>query len=152
MAGYSEYMAVGLVQDPSKVPAGAAWTGLSDWSYFLLNDSPEFADYDIATDPHSVGVVVNQTTGTPYGYLYDGITGGGIVQIDMPNFLALARAGTTGDAAHQPLGDPGTAVAPNGGLVLQEFHWTNPTSPLAAEKRKTQEELPNQPMFAPHKK
>ena len=62
MAGYSDDMAVGLLQDPSKVPAGTAWAGLSDWSYFTLNDSPELADYEYATDPHSVGVVVNQTT------------------------------------------------------------------------------------------
>jgi hypothetical protein len=152
MAGYSDDMAVGLLQDPSKVPAGTAWTGLSDWSYFTLNDSPELADYGYATDPHSVGVVVNQTTGIPYGYLFDGSTDHGIVQIDLTNFLALARAGTTGDPAHQPKDDPGAAVAPTGGLVLQEFVWADPTAPIAAEKRKTQEELPNQPMIAPHKK
>ncbi len=152
MAGYSDDMAVGLVQDPSKVPAGTAWTGLSDWSYFTLNDSPELADYGYATDPHSVGVVVNQTTGIPYGYLFDGSTDHGIVQVDLTNFLALARAGTTGYQAHQPGVDPGAAVAPTGGLVLQEFVWKDPTAPIAAEKRKTQEELPNQPMIAPHKK
>jgi hypothetical protein len=152
MAGYSDDMAVGLLQDPSKVPAGTAWAGLSDWSYFTLNDSPELADYGYATDPHSVGVVVNQTTGIPYGYLFDGSTDHGIVQVDLTNFLALARAGTTGYQAHQPGVDPGAAVAPTGGLVLQEFVWADPTAPIAAEKRKTQEELPNQPMIAPHKK
>ncbi len=153
MAGYSDDMAVGLLQDPASVAAGGTWAGLSDWGYFTLNDSPELADYAYATDPHSVGVVVNQMTGIPYGYLFDGATDHGIVQIDMSGFLSLARAGTTGDAAHQPGVDPGAAVSPKtGGLILQEFTWTDPTTPLAVEKRKTQQELPNQPMITPRKK
>ncbi len=152
MAGYSTDMAVGQLQDPSTVAAGATWNGLSDWSYFNLNTSAELADYGYATDPHSVGVVINQTTGTPFGYLFDGSTDQGIVQIDLANFLALPRQGTTGDAAHQPAGDPGAITSSNGVVVLQEFTWTNPTTPISAVKKKTAEELPNQPMVTPIKK
>ncbi len=146
MAGYSDDFAVGQLQDPAAVAAGGTWAGMTDWSFFTINNSPELANYSYATDPHSVGVVVNQTTGTPYGYLFDGDTDHGIVQIDMVNFLGLARAGTTGDQAHQPGSDPGAATAPTGGLVLQEFVWTDPTTPIPASRRKTQQELPNQPM------
>jgi hypothetical protein len=140
MNGYSVDIAVGQLQDPSTVAPGGTWAGLTDWSYFNLNASPEFADYNYATDPHSVGVVVNQTTGTPYGYLFDGSTDHGIVQVDLTNFLALPRAGTTGDAAHQPGVDPGAATTATGGLVLQEFTWTDPTSPIADAKKKTKPE------------
>jgi len=154
MAGYSTDIAVGQLQDPSTVASGSSWSGLSDWSYFTLNDSPELADYGYATDPHSVGVVVNQTTGTPFGYLFDGSTDRGIVQVDMANFLALKRAGTTGDAAHQPGTDPGAATTSNGGLVIQEFTWTDPTMPISAalKRRVTQDDVPNQPMVTPRKK
>jgi hypothetical protein len=154
MAGYSTDIAVGQLQDPSSVAAGASWAGLTDWVYFTLTDSPELSSYNYATDPHSVGVVYNQTTKLPYGYLFDGSTDRGIVQIDLSNFLGLARAGTTGDAAHMPAPtvDPGATTAATGGLVLQEFTWTDPTTPISAAKKKTQEDLPRQPMFTPRKK
>ena len=147
MAGYSTDIAVGQLQDPSSVAAGATWEGLSDWSYFTLNDSPELSTYNYATDPHSVGVVVNQSTGTPYGYLFDGSTDHGIVQVDMVNFLGLKRSGTTGDAAHQPGVDPGATTASTGGLVLQEFTWADPTSPITAVKKKSAADVPNQPII-----
>ena len=83
----------------------------------------------------------------------------------MVNFLAMARCSTltggtapptcdgdTTDEMHQPGADPGATAAPTGGLILQEFTWTDPTTPIAAEKRKTQEQLPNQPMRVPIKK
>ena len=151
MAGYSTDIAVGLLQNPATVAAGSSWTGLSDWSYFTLNNSPELADYYYATDPHSVGVVVNQTTKTPFGYLFDGSTDRGIVQIDLTNFLNMTRAGTTGDAAHQPKGDPGATITSGGGKVIQEFTWTDPTTPLFA-KKKTQADVPRQPMGPDFKK
>jgi hypothetical protein len=152
MCGYSNDIGVGQLQDPSTVASGAAWAGLSDWSYFTLNNSPELANYAYGTDPHSVGVIVNQTTGTPFGYLFDGSTDRGIVQIDLTNFLALARSGTTGDAAHQPGVDPGATVSTNGALVIQEFTWTDPTSPIAEIKKKTAEDLPREPALAAPKK
>ncbi|QHN05126.1 hypothetical protein FTO74_18565 [Granulicella sp. WH15] len=158
MAGYSNDFAVGKLQDPASVAAGATWEGMSDWSYFTINNASTapLSSYEYATDPHSVGVVVNQTTGTPYGYLFDGASDRGVVQIDMTNFLALSRKGTTGDGAHQPGVDPSTATTTVGGksgLVLQEFTWTNPTAPIAAIKHTvTQEEFPNQPMLKPQPK
>ncbi len=158
MAGYSNDFAVGKLQDPASVAAGATWEGMSDWSYFTINNAKTapLSSYEYATDPHSVGVVVNQTTGTPYGYLFDGASDRGVVQIDMVNFLTLARKGTTGDGAHQPGVDPSTAttsVAGKTGVVLQEFTWTNPTAPIAAIRHTvTQEEFPNQPMLKPQPK
>jgi hypothetical protein len=157
MAGYSNDFAVGKLQDPAAAAAaGTPWTGMTDWKYFTINSAKTapLSSYNYATDPHSVGVVVNQTTGTPYGYLFDGSTDRGIVQIDMLNFLALTPAGPTGDAAHQPGVDPSTATATVGtktGLVLQEYTWTNPTTPIPAVVKHTvtQEEFPNQPMRAP---
>ena len=160
MAGYSNDFAVGKVQDPAAAAAtGAPWAGMTDWSYFTINKATTapLSSYSYATDPHSVGVIVNQTTGTPYGYLFDGSTDRGIVQIDMLNFLALTRSGTTGDAAHQPGVDPSTATATVGaktGLVLQEYTWSNPTTPIAAAVKHTvtQEEFPNQPIVTPQPK
>ncbi len=152
MAGYSNDIAVGQVQDPTTVAAGAAWTGMTDWTYFTLSNSAELSGYIYATDPHSVGVVVNQTTGTPFGYLFDGSTDHGIVQVDLANFLAMPRSGTIDDAAHQPAGDPGATTTAAGGLVLQEFVWADPTKPIAAAKQKsTQQDFPNQPMVTPKK-
>lgn len=151
MAGYSTDIAVGQLQDPSSVPSGGTWAGMSDWSYFTLNDSPELANYGYATDPHSVGVVVNQTTGTPFGYLFDGSTDHGIIQIDLTNFLGMARAGTTGDQAHQPAGDPGATTTSGGGLVIEEFTWIDPTSPIPAVKKKDAADVPRQPISVPRK-
>jgi hypothetical protein len=148
MAGYSNDLVVGQVQDPAAATAaGTPWTGLSDWSYYTINNSPELASYYYATDPHSVGVIINQTTGTPFGYLQDGYHSG-IVQIDMAGFLALKRAGTAGDPAHQPGVDPGAATTtlPGGltGIALREFTWTDPTKGLFAEPVKPSV---NQPHF-----
>lgn len=108
MAGFSNDIAVGQLQDPTTVP----WVGLSDWRYYTLSNSPALAFYQYATDPHAVGVVFNQGAGKAYGYLLDGADFPvGVVQIDMAGFVALTAAGSSGDAAHQPAGDPVTAGA-----------------------------------------
>ncbi len=153
MAGFSNDFAVGQLQDPSSVAAGDTWKGLTDWSYFTINQSPELSDYFYAKDPHSVGVVVNQTTGTPYGYLLDATGNYGVVQIDMTNFLKMARAGASDDAAHRPSGDPGATKTDAGGLILQEFVLPPISSASPAEvsarakSRAIQDEYPNQPII-----
>jgi hypothetical protein len=105
MAGFSNDMAVGHLQDPSSVPVGGTWAGLSDWSFFTLTRSPSFSGYSSAGDPHAVGVVFNISANKPFGYLLDGCNCRAI-QVDLSAFLALPRAGTSGATAHQPAGDP----------------------------------------------
>jgi hypothetical protein len=105
MAGFSDDMAVGHLQDPSSVPASGTWAGLTDWSFFTLSNSPSLSSYTSARDPHAVGVVFNTQANKPFGYLLDGCNCRAI-QVDMSAFLALPRAGTSGDAAHQAAGDP----------------------------------------------
>lgn len=110
MAGYSDDIAVGQLQDPASVPSGSQWLGLTDWRFYTLNSSPALSSYQYATDPHAVGVVFNLNTGKAYGYLLDGsYLPTGVVQVDMAGFVTLPSAGTTGDLAHQPAGDPVTA-------------------------------------------
>ena len=114
MAGYSEDMGVGLLQDPAAAAPGT-WTGLSDWATFHLNTSTALGGYCSAADPHAVGVVFNLGAGKPFGYLLDGCTVRAI-QIDMSGFLALPRAGTTGDAGHELA--TGTDPAATAGPVM----------------------------------
>jgi len=110
MAGYSDDIAVGQLQDPASVSSGSQWLGLTDWRFYTLTNSPSLSGYQYATDPHAVGVVFNLKTGKAYGYLLDGsVLPTGVVQVDMAGFVTLPAAGTTGDAAHQPAGDPVTA-------------------------------------------
>jgi hypothetical protein len=97
MAGYSQDIAVGQLQDPS---AGASWTGLTDWRFY--NNLP---GYTYARDPHAVAVVKNLSNAKSYGYLLDGTAVKGF-QIDMSAFLAGAAAGTTGPDAHRLAADP----------------------------------------------
>jgi hypothetical protein len=113
MAGYSTSMGVGQLQDPASAASGA-WTGLTDWGTFNLTNSTALGGYCSAADPHAVGVVYNLAAGKPFGYLLDGCTARAI-QIDMSGFLALPRAGTTGDAAHELA--TGTDPAASGGPV-----------------------------------
>ena len=84
MAGFSTDFGVGIVQDPATSP----WKGLSD--YVTGNLRTAFSSYNIARDPHAVGVFLNGKTGTPFGYLLDGSTHR-IVQVDMNAALALPR-------------------------------------------------------------
>ena len=90
MAGFSTDFGVGVVQDPATSP----WKGLSDFVTGNLNNA--FSSYNIARDPHAVGVFLNGKTGTPFGYLLDGSTHR-IVQIDMNGALALPRTSPGGD-------------------------------------------------------
>ncbi len=122
MAGYTDDIAVGQIQDPASVPAGGTWQGLSDWSFYTITDSPSLSSYSSGSDPHADGVVYNLAKGTPYGYVLDGSdTPTGVMQIDLSGFLAISRAGPSGDAAHQPASDPATVTdSSTGGLVMQE--------------------------------
>jgi hypothetical protein len=121
MAGYSSDSVVGLLQPPTISP----WNGLSDWVFYDLNASSTLRGYRYAGDPHADGVVpilVTTSSGTfieDYGYLLDG-SDVKAVQIDLGCFLntsklvtepCLQRAGSSGDAAHQPALDPGTVGA-----------------------------------------
>ncbi len=105
MSGFSNDMAVGQLQDPSAVPSGSVWAGLTDWSFYTLTNSPTLANYCFATNPHAVDVVFNLSAGKSFGYLLDGCTNRAL-QIDLSGFLAQSRLGSTGDAAHQPASDP----------------------------------------------
>jgi len=108
MAGYSADVAVGQLQDPSSAAPGT-WKGLSDWSWYNLSaSSGALGSYSYARDPHAAGAVYNIGAGKPFGYLLDGCACRAI-QVDMSGFLALPRAGASGDAAHMPSGDPATA-------------------------------------------
>ncbi len=95
MAGFSTDFGVGIVQDPKTSP----WKGLSDAVTGNLRTA--FSSYNIARDPHAVGVFLNGKTSTPFGYLLDGSTHR-IIQIDMNAALALPRTTpggqTTNDA------------------------------------------------------
>lgn len=107
MAGYSNNLAVGQLQDPASVPAGGTWNGLSDWVYYTIVGFP----YTYATDPHAVAVV--NIGGKSYGYLLNGsFSPTGVVQIDMSALLAMPRAGATGNAAHQAASSPTAAGGP----------------------------------------
>lgn len=99
MAGYSEDVAVGRIQDPA---AGGTWQGLSDWRFVL-----GLTGYSYARDPHAVAVVKNLSNLQAYGYLLDG----GVhkaFQIDMAAFLASPAVGGTGTNAKQLTTDPTT--------------------------------------------
>lgn len=100
MAGFSMDVAVGLLQDPASVAAGATWQGLSDWRYTL-----DLSGYSYARDPHAVAVVKNLSNGKTYGYLLDG-GGAKAFQVDMAAMLGAAAVGGTGGNAHQLAVDP----------------------------------------------
>lgn len=101
MAGYSNDIFVGQLQDPATVATGSKWSGMSDWVYYTL------PAYSYATDPHANVTVYNVKTGKTYAYLLDGsFSPSGVQQIDVSAMLAMPRAGTTGDAVHQPASNP----------------------------------------------
>lgn len=96
MAGYSSDIAVGMLQDPAAVAAGASWAGLTDWR-FVRN----LTGYSYARDPHAVAVIKNLSNGKAYGYLLDG----GVhksFQIDMAALLAAPVGGTPHSVATDP--------------------------------------------------
>jgi hypothetical protein len=122
MAGYSSNIVAAQLQDPRRVPSGSTWQGLADWSYYDLTSSLSFS---YATDPHADGVVYNVLKKTAYGYELNGsFSPTGVVQIDLAGFLAIPRAGSSGDPAHTISTDPTTVTNPNtGGKVLRQFIW-----------------------------
>jgi hypothetical protein len=107
MAGFSSDIFVGQIQDPASVASGATWSGMSDWVFHTL------AGYSIAQDPHANVTLFNDKTGKTFAYLLDGFFAPtGVQQIDVSGLLAMPRAGTTGDAAHQPATSPQAAGGP----------------------------------------
>ena len=117
MAGFSTDLAVGQLQDPASVAAGGTWTGMSDWVYYNNLGTGASFSYSSGGDPHAAAVV--NIAGKSYGYLLNGSSfPTGVVQIDMSALLAMPRAGTTGDAAHQPATPPGAAGGPAINIVL----------------------------------
>jgi len=109
MAGFSTNLVAAQIQDPTTVPPGGQWQGLSDWVTFDL--STDFVNYQSGGDPHADGVISNITTQTPFGYVLDGGKTSaspvvGVVQTDLKGLLGLTRLGTSGDAAHQLKDDP----------------------------------------------
>ncbi len=102
MAGYSSDVAVGLLQDPASVAAGATWAGLTDWRFVL-----GLTGYSYARDPHAVAAIKNLSDGKAYGYLLDGGEHKAF-QVDLAAFLGAAAQGSTGSAAHQLAADPTT--------------------------------------------
>jgi len=95
MAGYSQDIAIGMLQDPASVPAGGTWVGMTDWRYVS-----NLTGYAYARDPHAVAVIKNLSNGKAYGYLLDGGASKGF-QIDMAAVLALAPLGTSGADLHR---------------------------------------------------
>lgn len=102
MAGYSNDVVVGQLQDPAAVATGSSWTGLTDWRF-----QRNLTGYSYARDPHAVAVIKSLTNGKSYGFLLDGGAHKSL-QIDMSAFLAAPAAGTSGSAMHQLATDPTT--------------------------------------------
>ncbi len=101
-------VAVGALQDPASTAAAGRWSGLSDWIFYRITDSPSLSTYFGSSDPHVFGTAYNIAAGRPYGYLLDS-TDTFVIQLDMQAFLNLQRRGTTGDDAHRPMADPANA-------------------------------------------
>ena len=126
LMGPSSVITVGQIQNPATAP----WKGLSDWSFYGVSNSPSLTSFigpnnDIhgVTTITSLGMVKPGTLNVAYGYVLDGSERLAL-QVDLSAFLSLARQGATGDAAHQPTGDPATATnATTGGAVLGKITW-----------------------------
>jgi len=95
MAGYSQDIAVGMLQDPASVATGTAWVGMTDWRYVR-----NVTGYAYARDPHAVAVIKNLSDGKAYGYLLDGGAHKSF-QIDMAAVLAATPVGTAGADQHR---------------------------------------------------
>jgi len=112
MAGFSNDLSVGQLQDPASVAAGGTWTGMTDWVNYTLGGG-SFA-YSYAVDPHAVAVI--NIAGKSYGYLLNGSSfPTGVVQIDMSALLAMPR---TSPGAHTTATDPTVAGGPISNIVL----------------------------------
>jgi hypothetical protein len=108
----TSWVAVGKLQDPASVPAGGQWAGLSDWVFTnadtVVSPSNPSDTYFSASDPPVFGRMFNLAVGKSFGYLLNS-DDTFLVQVDMQAFLdpvVTPRAGTTGDAAHEPATDP----------------------------------------------
>jgi IPT/TIG domain len=123
-------MTVAQIQDPGAVAGGQTWSGFSDWSFYTLSNSASLNGFTIPnSDIHgvstitSLGTVKLSTSNVAYGYLLDQ-SNTKLLQVDLGAFLNLARQGASGDALHQPAGDPTSATdGTTGGAVVQEISW-----------------------------
>jgi hypothetical protein len=130
LMGPSSVLTVAQIQNPAAVPGGQTWSGFSDWSFYDASNSPSLSSFVIPNvDIHgvttitSLGIMKPSTLNVAYGYLLDGSRRLAL-QVDLNAFLSLQRQGVTGDAAHQPTGDPAMATnATTGGAVLGKITW-----------------------------
>lgn len=128
LEGPGSVITVAQIQNPSTVPAGGTWSGFSDWAFYGLSNSPSLngfqnTDSDIhgVTTLTSLGMVKASTLNAAYGYILSN-SNTVLLQVDLGAFLALTRQGSSGDAHHEPSGDPATATsAATGGAVVQVF-------------------------------
>jgi len=111
MAGFSNDLAVGQLENPASVAPGGTWNGLTDWvSYTLGGGFP----YSYAVDPHAAAVI--NIAGKSYGYLLNGASAPtGVVQIDMSALLAMPRLAP---GAHTTSTPPDAAGGPITNIVL----------------------------------
>lgn len=111
--------------------APASWAGtpggLSDWVFYQASSSATLSSFAGSQDPNgalvfpSLGMGNAASKGIVYAYM-TGTSGSSkaLLQVDVTGLLAMTRQGASGDAAHEPQGDPATTKdATTGGLVLQ---------------------------------
>lgn len=126
VAGGASFLA-GTIASPASW--GASVPGISDWVFYNVTSSPSLASPAFAESTDSNGLVAfpglgmgaSTTLGISYGYI-GGAQGSNaaLLQIDLTGLLAMPRQGASGDAAHQPQGDPATTKdTTTGGLILQ---------------------------------
>jgi len=93
MAGFSNDILVGRIEDPALVPTGAAWKGFSSYKQYGASGS----EYSIAADPHAVGALLAAGNNRSYGFLLSGDSA--VLMIDLQAFLDAEAVGTTGGDA-----------------------------------------------------
>lgn len=128
LEGPGSVITAAQIQDPAAVPLGGTWSGLSDWSFYSLSNSPSLSGFQNPnSDVHgvttvtSLGTIKASTLSVAYGYVLDS-TGTQLLQVDLGAFLGLGRQGGSGDAQHEPSGDPATSTdAVTGGAIVQKI-------------------------------
>lgn len=122
LEGPGYVITVAQIQNPATSP----WLGFADWAFYSLSNSPSLngfqnpdSDLHPITTVTSLGTVKAGTLGIAYGYILD-TTHSKLLEVDLGGFLSLTRQGASGDAQHQPSGDPATSTsATTGGAVVQ---------------------------------
>lgn len=93
MAGFTEDILVGRIQDPASVPPTGTWKGLDSYKQYGAVGN----EYQFARDPHAVGAVLASTNNRSYGFLLSGSSA--VLMIDLQAFLDAPARGTSGDDA-----------------------------------------------------